>query len=237
MYRPAPRRLLVGPGLATLTEGEGHEADDWMRDRARAPGGRVRPEGLDSSGGGHLDPRGAFHQRAAGGRPAQGPVAPGVHLPRRGPHAATAGFEEVAPEYLQTIEGAARRPSSAHLCAGAPSKFTTIARFQDGRLVLFEGPPPQQVGLDASYEIVDDHTFTASDAGQNINGTYTFNYRLEGDRLTAAVDAYASISLESPRPFSSDPVGCRNSFMQLVGGTRGADRRADPAGAHGADPR
>ena len=33
------------------------------------------------------------------------------------------------------------------------------------------------------------------------------------------------------------PVGCRNSFMQLVGGTRGADRRADPAGAHGADPR
>ena len=34
-----------------------------------------------------------------------------------------------------------------------------------------------------------------------------------------------------------DLVGCRNSFMQLVGGTRGADRRADPAGAHGGDPR
>jgi hypothetical protein len=33
------------------------------------------------------------------------------------------------------------------------------------------------------------------------------------------------------------PVGCRNSFMQLVGGTRGADHRADPAGVHGADPR
>jgi hypothetical protein len=98
-----------------------------------------------------------------------------------------AGFEEVAPEFLQTIEGAARPPSSAHLCAGAPSKFTRIARFQDGRLVLFEGPPPQQAGLDASYEIVDDHTFTASDAGQNINGTYTFNYRINGDRLTVDV--------------------------------------------------
>jgi hypothetical protein len=98
-----------------------------------------------------------------------------------------AGFEEVAPEFLQTIEGAARPPSSAHLCAGAPSKFTRIARFQDGRLVLFEGPPPQQAGLDASYEIVDDHTFTASDAGQNINGTYTFNYRINGDRLTVDI--------------------------------------------------
>lgn len=111
-----------------------------------------------------------------------------------------AGFEEVVPEYLQNIEGAARRPSSAHLCAGAPSKFTTIARFQDGRLVLFEGPPPQQVGLDASYEIVDDHTFTASDAGQNINGTYTFNYRLEGDRLTVDVlekDAFFIAAWES----------------------------------------
>jgi len=98
-----------------------------------------------------------------------------------------AGFEAVAPEFLQTIEGAAKAPSSAHLCAGAPNRFTRIARFQDGRLVLFEGPPPQQAGLDASYEIVDDHTFTASDAGQNIDGTYTFNYRINGDRLTVDV--------------------------------------------------
>jgi len=98
-----------------------------------------------------------------------------------------AGFEEVAPEFLQTIEGAAQPPSSAHLCAGAPSKFTRIARFQDGRLVLFEGPPPQQAGLEARYQVVDDHTFTASDGGQNINGTYTFNYRIDGDRLTVDV--------------------------------------------------
>jgi hypothetical protein len=111
-----------------------------------------------------------------------------------------AGFAEVAPEFLQTIEGAAQPPSSVHLCAGAPSKFTRIARFQDGRLVLFEGPAPQQVGLDASYEIVDDHTFTASDAGQNINGTYTFNYRLKGDRLTVDVlqdDAFFIATWES----------------------------------------
>jgi cation:H+ antiporter len=31
-------------------------------------------------------------------------------------------------------------------------------------------------------------------------------------------------------------VGCRNSFMQLVGGTRGAGRRAGRGGAHGAGP-
>jgi hypothetical protein len=33
------------------------------------------------------------------------------------------------------------------------------------------------------------------------------------------------------------PVGCRNSFMQLVGSTRGAGRRAGPAGAYVADSR
>ena len=32
-------------------------------------------------------------------------------------------------------------------------------------------------------------------------------------------------------------VGCRNPFMQLVGSTRGADRRAGLAGAHGAGSR
>jgi hypothetical protein len=31
--------------------------------------------------------------------------------------------------------------------------------------------PPLAVGLDASYQLVDDHTITASDAGQNIEGT------------------------------------------------------------------
>ena len=98
-----------------------------------------------------------------------------------------AGFEEVAPEFLQTIEGTAKAPSMGHLCAGAPSKFTRIARFQDGRLVLFEGPPPQQAGLEARYQVVDDHTFTASDGGQNINGIYTFKYRIDGDRLTVDV--------------------------------------------------
>jgi hypothetical protein len=40
------------------------------------------------------------------------------------------------------------------------------------------------VGLDASYQVVDNHTFTASDAGQNIPGTYAFDYQITGDRLT-----------------------------------------------------
>jgi hypothetical protein len=52
-------------------------------------------------------------------------------------------------------------------------------------------------------EIVDDHTFTASDAGQNINGTYTFNCQLDGDRLTVDVlqdDAFFIATWE-PVPF------------------------------------
>jgi hypothetical protein len=109
------------------------------------------------------------------------------------------GFEEVAPEIIRSAEGAARPPSSAHPCAGAPSKFKRIARFQDGRLVLFDGPS-LAVGLDASYQVVDDHTFTASDAGQNIDGTYTFMYRINGDRLTVDVledDAFFIATWES----------------------------------------
>jgi hypothetical protein len=68
-------------------------------------------------------------------------------------------------------------------CADAKGRYKRIARFEGGRLALFDGPA-LAVGLDASYEIVDADTFTASDAGQNIEGTYTFDYRITGDRLT-----------------------------------------------------
>ena len=61
-----------------------------------------------------------------------------------------------------------------------------------------------------------------------------------GDRVALHPGDVAIIRGPDPYTVADDPatpVGCRNSFMQLVGGTRGADRRADPAGAHGADPR
>ena len=96
------------------------------------------------------------------------------------------GFATMAPEIIRDAEGASQPPSSTHPCARAPSKFKRLARFQDGRLVLFDGPL-LEADLNASYQVVDDHTFTANDAGQNINGTYTFKYRIDGNRLTVDV--------------------------------------------------
>jgi hypothetical protein len=38
------------------------------------------------------------------------------------------------------------------------------------------------------------------------------------------------------RTLADQPVGCRNPFMQLVGGTRGAARRGGRGGAHALEP-
>jgi hypothetical protein len=96
------------------------------------------------------------------------------------------GFATMAPEIIRDAEGASQPPASTHPCTGAPSKFKWLARFQDGRLVLFDGPL-LKADLNASYQVVDDHTFTANDAGQNVDGTYTFKYRVDGNRLTVDV--------------------------------------------------
>jgi hypothetical protein len=93
-----------------------------------------------------------------------------------------AGFEEVPLHIIMNAEGAAQPPSSANPCADARGKYRRIARFEGGRLVLFDGPA-LAVGLEAGYQVVDDHTFTASDAGQNIQGSYTFQFQITGNRL------------------------------------------------------
>jgi hypothetical protein len=95
-----------------------------------------------------------------------------------------AGFAEVLPKLLVDSQLAAN-PSSAHLCSEreAKAKVERIARFQDGHVLFFD-PPNQELGLDATYNMVDDHTFSANDAGQNIDGTYTFRWHIQGDRLT-----------------------------------------------------
>ena len=93
-----------------------------------------------------------------------------------------AGFAEDLPKLLDGSEFATN-PSSAHPCAEPKAKVERIARFQDGHVLFFD-PPNQELGLDATYNIVDDHTFTANDAGQNIEGTYTFRWHIQGDRLT-----------------------------------------------------
>jgi TRAP-type C4-dicarboxylate transport system substrate-binding protein len=67
-----------------------------------------------------------------------------------------------------------------------PGAQTRIARFEDGRVFLLD-PPSHEVGLSASYEIVDDHTFTLSDGDENIPGSYRFEYRFEGEELIVDV--------------------------------------------------
>jgi hypothetical protein len=68
----------------------------------------------------------------------------------------------------------------------APGDQLRIARFDDGRLFLLD-PPAQEVGLVADYRLVDDDGFTLSDGGENIPGSYRFEYRIEGDRLIVDV--------------------------------------------------
>lgn len=91
----------------------------------------------------------------------------------------------------------AKLPPRNDVCKYAPASWERILRVQDGQMVWFD--PGGVVGTEATYELVDDHTFTASDGDQNIDGTYTFEFRIEGDRLT--------IDLVDPDPFVGAAVG------------------------------
>jgi hypothetical protein len=110
------------------------------------------------------------------------------------------------PEYVRAVERAhvpraAFRNWAAHvpdnwgdspqsptgdLCRHAPKSFERIAKFRDGTVTSFD-PPNLALGLDATYTLVNDHTFTAYDGGENIAGTYTFTFTINGDQLTVRV--------------------------------------------------
>ena len=68
------------------------------------------------------------------------------------------------------------------LCKGAPDRYL-LMKIADGRLTFFDGPF-HQADLQASIVVVDDHTFTLNDGGQNLDGTEAFIFRITGDRLT-----------------------------------------------------
>ena len=68
------------------------------------------------------------------------------------------------------------------LCVGARPRYR-ILKIGDGRLALFD-PPDHVAGADASFVLVNDHTFTVNDGDQNFTGTYSFTFRIHGDRLT-----------------------------------------------------
>ncbi|MDQ3689197.1 MAG: TRAP transporter substrate-binding protein DctP [Chloroflexota bacterium] len=68
----------------------------------------------------------------------------------------------------------------------SPGTQARIARFADGRMVVLD-LPEHEVGLSASYELLDGQTFALSDGGENIPETYRFEYRIEDDRLIVDV--------------------------------------------------
>jgi len=71
------------------------------------------------------------------------------------------------------------------LCKGAPDRYL-LMKVADGRLTFFDGPN-HEADLQASIELVNDHTFTLNDGDQNLGGTETFTFRIEGDRLTVRI--------------------------------------------------
>jgi hypothetical protein len=68
------------------------------------------------------------------------------------------------------------------LCNGAPDRYL-LMKVANGRLTFFDGPN-HEADLQASFELVNDHTFTLNDGDQNLGGTEAFTFRIEGDRLT-----------------------------------------------------
>jgi hypothetical protein len=67
-------------------------------------------------------------------------------------------------------------------CAGSSEELTRIARIDDGHIVFFD-PPTMEPGLDAAYELHGDR-ISANDGGQNFEGTYVFEFEIDGDELT-----------------------------------------------------
>ena len=52
------------------------------------------------------------------------------------------------------------------LCNGAPDRYL-LMKVADGRLTLFDGPN-HEADLQASFELMNDHTFTLNDGDQNL---------------------------------------------------------------------
>ena len=72
------------------------------------------------------------------------------------------------------------------LCKGARDRYL-LMKVAEGRLTFFDGPN-HEADLQASLVLVNDRTFTLNDGDQNLGGTETFTFHIEGDRLTVRID-------------------------------------------------
>lgn len=96
---------------------------------------------------------------------------------------------------LPDLWGAPHQSPNGSLCAHAPRQFVRTARFANGHAVLFD-PPNGEPGLNATYRITHAGLFTLDDGGNNIPGTYSFEFTVSGRTLAvrplgaAARDAF-----------------------------------------------
>jgi hypothetical protein len=102
----------------------------------------------------------------------------------------------------QYADGPAGPEDLAHPCRDAPQPLTSMFRFTDGRLQIFD-PPDLFEGFDGHYEMRDGVITISDGSDRNIDGRYRVAFRIDGDRVTfdllgrAATDAFFVAAWES----------------------------------------
>ncbi len=98
--------------------------------------------------------------------------------------------------------GPARREDLADPCRDVPEPLTTMFRFSDGRLQIFD-PPDLQEGFDGDYDVLGTEIVITDGSDRNIAGGYRVAFRIDGDGVTfdllgrAGSDAFFVATWES----------------------------------------
>jgi hypothetical protein len=104
-----------------------------------------------------------------------------------------AGVGEHAPGTVQDEFGLDRRPSQSDPCAGVNGTADHTLRFEGGQFALFAG---DELGWEASYELVDDDTFITGAPDM-----VTFDFRIESGKLFFRVAEPAQQAAETSAPY------------------------------------
>lgn len=92
-----------------------------------------------------------------------------------------AGVQKSVPGILKDEFGLDKPPSETDPCAGVNGTADHTLRFEGGQFALFAG---DEVGLEGSYELIDDNTFVTTSPDADV----TFDFRIEGDKLYTQLD-------------------------------------------------
>jgi hypothetical protein len=89
-----------------------------------------------------------------------------------------AGVAKAAPGNVKDEFRLDQQPSQTNPCAGVDGTAEHTLRFEGGQFALFAG---DELGWEASYELIDENTFVT---GPNEGGfIFTFDFRIEDDKL------------------------------------------------------